>query len=225
MVADYTPHVLVEFGGSPVSYPGEIWACTLRGIMVTGGPDPTDFAADDYLEAVQSVLLTWWLDAANHTSANFYLKWIKANAIGADGKYINPVTHVYDYASPEPGSTAESNFAGFCTYAYTWETGIARGLAHRGRMYLPNAYPLVGGFETSASTTAIAQSGSLLLSALDNQASGVSTQELVFGIYSRKSAAHHDIIGCSADSVVDVQRRRKNRIAGTRSPIYPYAHP
>lgn len=221
----FTPHVLVSFGGSPTAFPREVWECSVRGIMVTGGPDPTDFDADAYLAAVGPLLIDWYVDSDNNMRTDMYLEWIKANAIGADGKYINPVSHTLDL-SPQVGTFSPGNQPGFCSFAYTWETGIARGRAHRGRMYPPNGYTMLNSYEiSSANALAASQSASLLLSHLDNQASGESTQELVFGIYSRIDGTHHDIIGASADNIVDVQRRRKNRVDGTRSPVYPYAHP
>lgn len=222
----YTPHVLVAFGGSWGFSTSEIWECTLRGGLVTGGPDPTDFDGDAYLGSVQGGLATWFGDTANHMSSLARLKWIKANAVGADGKYINPVTHVFDYSTAVSGSAVPGNLPGFCSLAYTWETGRARGTAHRGRMYTPNAFPLDTEFTVSPANGALnAQAGVALLEILDNSGSGISTQELTFGIYSRIDASHHDITGCSSDDTWDVQRRRKDRIPSVRSAVFPYAHP
>lgn len=221
----YTPHLLVAFGGGWSDSTTEVWECTLRA-RVQSGDDPTAFDSDTYLAAVEGPLATWFAAGTSSMAGHATLKWIKCNAILANGKYAKPTTSVFDYGTPPVGGGPSLGMPGFCTLAYTWETGLARGRAHRGRMYPPNAWTLATAFTVSSTNAASnAAAGAALLHALDNGASGEPTQELVFGIFSGLDASHHDITAVTSDNIFDVQRRRKNRIPSVRSIETLYVHP
>ena len=223
----YTPHILVAFGGSWTAQPNEVWECTIRGMLVTGTGSEADFAGDAYLASIATPLSTWFAASTSHMRGDAVLQWVKANAIGADGKYLNPTeTFVHDYSPAVAGSATVTQLPGFCSLAYTWETGNVRGTAKRGRMYPPNAFNVVGAMSVSTTDATTSVTAAIaLLHVIDNAASGISTQELIPSVMSRIDGAHHPIIGASSDTLWDVQRRRKNRATGTRSSNTSYVHP
>jgi hypothetical protein len=224
-VANYTPHLLVAFGGVWDDQPGEVWECTLRG-LVQSGDDPAAFDSDAYLASVAPSLSTWFSGGVALMAGHAQLKWLKCNAINATGHYTHPTTSVFDYSGTILGSGGSLVTPGFCSLAYTWETGIARGRAHRGRMYPPNSWPLATPFTVSAANAnSNGAAGAALLHALDNGASGIATQEINFGIFSALDASHHNIVACTSDNIFDVQRRRKNRVPSVRGTETLYVHP
>lgn len=222
----FTPHLLISFGGSWIDEPGEVWECTLRARPQTDGEAPEDFALDDYLAYVEGNLATFWASASNKMMIKASLEFLKINPVGADGRYILPTTHVYDYSPVIQGGVVANGLPGYCSLAWTWETGRNRGRAHRGRMYPPNVVPLTSAMRVSDGNAAdMAVTGQHLLTILDGGGSGIASQEVIPGVYSRIDGSHYDITGVSCDTIYDVQRRRKNRVTGDRQGPVPYAHP
>lgn len=219
----YTPHVLFAMGGHWLSDPEEIWECTVRLSADGGGGDTLD--CDAYLAAIATPLKTWYSAAGTGMVGFANLEWIKANHIGTDGKYVDTgVTHIRDY-TPVVSGGGVGVAPGYCTLAYTWETAVARGPGHRGRIYPPNATrALSGQFKVSnADATANSLNGAGLLAVLKNTAAGVAGTHGTPVVASKIGGAIHEITGCSSDNIYDVQRRRKNRIKGTRSAVAAFA--
>jgi|SRR5664279_691300 len=216
----YTPHVLFAFGGSWATDSSEVWECTVRLKADGGGGDTLDCAA--YLTATATQMSSWFSASDNGMSTAATLRWIKANHIGADGNYADKTTtHVYDYGTPSTGGVLAGSIPGFCSLAYTWETANARGPGHRGRIYPPNnTYnPSSSVFKVSGTAaTANAAAGAQLLNALKASSGAGLTATPV--IASKVNGAIVNITGCTSDNIYDVQRRRKNRVVGTRSAVH-----
>ena len=215
----YTPHVLFALGGSWTTDAGEIWECTVRLSGDGGGGVTID--PDAYLAAVSTPLGAWFTASGMDNQAK--LMWLKCNHIAADGTYVDKTnSHRFDYGAPVVGTTTHS-VPGFCTIAYTWETALKRGPGHRGRIYPPNASfqppDITGAFRiTDNIRDATAARGKNLLNVLRNTAGANGTKGLPV-VASKVNGALTPIIGCSADNVYDVQRRRKDRIPATRSAV------
>lgn len=214
----YTPHVLVAFGGSWTDTPSEVWECTVR-ILADGGGGVT-IDPDAYLAAIHAPLGAWFSAVGTKMASSATLKWLKANHIGADGKYVDETTtHLYDYPAPPVGGVAQAQ-PGYCTLAYTWETALLRGPGHRGRIYPPNCvYASATAFTVGASQRDNnAANGVALLTVLKNAAGENGTKGTPV-VASKVNGAVTHIIGCTSDDIMDVQRRRKNRAVGTRSAL------
>lgn len=219
-MVNYTPHYLVAFGGDFVGETGEGWECTLRVTEASGG-DVLDPVA--YLAAIKTPLSTWFAAATSKMTVESRLSWIKCNRIGPDGRYSDKAnSHRTDYATPVSGS-ASSAAPAFISLAYTWETGNARGRAHRGRMYPPSGYNCSSAMQVSTTDRdAAAAAGKALLAVFANAAgSNVQTKPMP-SIYSGLDATVHAITGVSVNSTYDVQRRRKAQVKGTRSAIVAF---
>ena len=219
----YTPHVLFVFGGSWAADLTEIWECTVR-LEANGGGGVT-LDCDAYLAAISLPLKTWFAAAGTAMSSRAQLKWIKANHVGADGRYVDgTTTHVRDYGPIVTGGAPDVG-PQFCTLAYTWETAVARGPAHRGRIYPPNATraPSTSFKVDSGQRDANAANGAGLLAVLKNTAGADAGTHATPCIASNIGGAIHAITGCTSDDIYDVQRRRKNRVVGSRSAAVAFA--
>lgn len=92
------------------------------------------------LDLIHPVLSNWWDDTTPSTGPGFIsqakLQGFKLNRIGTDGRYMDPVTHEHVYTTPINGPTA-SFYAPQLTAAVSLRTTVERGLASKGRIYLP----------------------------------------------------------------------------------------
>lgn len=220
MTVQYQPHTLIEFGGTITGVSqNDIWTCGLRIVGFNElGPlvDPAS-----YMNAIQANLSSWWASTTRvpRMPSTATLDWLKVNNIGADGKYSDKTnTNRHDYTPVPGGGTA--TMPGFCAVVGTWETANRRGLAHRGRMYLPlTTAALQSGSEMSNSTRdqCVSVYASLYSTLVTHFNTGANRAQGI--IASSKNAAWNQITGVSCDSVIDVQRRRKNAIKGSRSAV------
>lgn len=214
----FAPHTLIEFGGTIVSAGGnDIWACGLR-VLDTNAfgplPDPAT-----YQESIAPSLSTFWSTSTHHIPAAATLQYLKVNNIGADGKYVDKAnTNRHDYSSVA-GGAASTGAPAYVGLVGTWETGNARGLAHRGRMYLPNSALSCTGNEVSTTVRDAVRSDYVALFAVLCTHFAAGANSAVGVVASSKNGSFHIITGVSVDTVVDVQRRRKNATKGTRSTV------
>jgi len=96
------------------------------------GAVPPATVPQGVIDAVQ----TFWQGAPPIISQNARLVTLKLNEIGTDGKYVSPITVLYDFPSVVPG-TGGSTPTPQTSLAVTLTTPILRGRAHAGRFYLP----------------------------------------------------------------------------------------
>lgn len=108
-------------------------------VAASGGGDMS--AADDALATeISSLIATWWPantgTVAVQLPAQAKLTSVKVNRINSAGLYEDPVTIEHVYGSPIAGGTGVIQPAQMAT-AVTLRTAVERGLASKGRMYLP----------------------------------------------------------------------------------------
>lgn len=215
----YVPHTRVTFGGANQQIPGEIWSCNVN----VQRPAP-DFGPlldhEAYLNAIQAALTAWFVSSTNKISNVATLAYVKANAIGTDGKYSDPtVTHQHNYTSTIVGGSAPSAMWGLLSFATSWTTARMRGVGSHGRVYLPN-YTLPPAANGGVTIDVTAQSllltaGKGLLTVLAS--SGATLCEPIVASKGGKSGGgiNSKITGVRIGNVVDVQRRRKNALLET----------
>lgn len=225
-MVNYTSHHLVAFGGHFVGQTKEGWECTVRVSSNGGGGEVLD--EEVYLSSIMPNLKTWFASPQNAMNVLSTLEYIKCNRIGADGRYVDKTnTHRRDFAAVAGNVGAVG--PGFLSIAVTFHTAKLRGRAHMGRIYLPNnCKSLTSAMQISATdATAVANAGARLLRLLKNPttapsgwgtdtwAGGTGTSPTP-GIYSAIDGSVNAITATSADTVMDVQRRRKEQVTGTR---------
>lgn len=77
------------------------------------------------------------------------LDWIKFNRIGLDGRYTEQETVLHEFGvNPVNGTATTANFAPQTALAVTLRTAVQRGLAARGRYFLP-----IPGYQLGSSGT------------------------------------------------------------------------
>lgn len=222
----YTPHVLVAIIGGWSSDDEEVWENTVRLRGDGGGGVALDPEA--YLTAIKAPLATWFSAVGTNMSPRAQLKTVKVNHVGADGRYVDPgTTHLRDYLPVVGGGapyTGSNLLPGKTCLAYTWETDLARGPGHRGRIYPPNTFDTnVSPFRVSNANAAInAANGAGLLAVLKNTG-GADGARGIPVIASRLAGQITDITAVTSDNIYDVQRRRGNRIPSVRSARVSFA--
>lgn len=237
----FPKHALVQLvgGWNTVDMANEKWCTNIR--VHTGGAagyylqDPQGYA-----DAIALTIKTWFT-TGSVTRNDTQIQQVKVNNINEDGHYVDPVTH--GTALTGATGTILTSAPAFSTLCMTFETGRTTGLARRGRMYFPYAAAPVSG--NSAAVTGgvrdslVTKSKALLACLLINEPggshylvrpaivsrghrtgyrtiTGVGGSERLVPLYEAAGAGPNDITGISADTVLDVQRRRKNRASGPR---------
>lgn len=213
----------MAFGGSLHQSSGlsEVWNCSVN--LYTGIPagewlsDPQAWA-----DAVSTPLATWFGASTTSMASSAFLEYVKVNNIDTLGHYADGVTHEHLYGTPISGAVA-AVAPTFCSIAITWETGLQRGLASRGRIYPPNpTASSIGSQITTGAVDLFATAGKALLSLILDTLDGTTVVNPVVcskgGIHSSVGVVRH-ITGVSVDNIYDTQRRRKNRDQAIRHTI------
>jgi len=80
---------------------------------------------------------TWWAGIGQHVPSSTALTYVKVNVVGQDGRYVNQEkTFRKDRASALTGG-ATATMPAEVALVVTLNTAAARGLASKGRVYLP----------------------------------------------------------------------------------------
>jgi hypothetical protein len=220
-VSDYDRrHVLAQWGGDLPG--GEIWSNSVRLAGSEEGANSSVPSHDDMLawlngpakDAVSAFHAS--ADAQVHASAK--LTFLKLNAVDIHGRYIEPNTMEYIYPTPVAGGTSFMLHPNQCTLVVAWTTGLSRGPAHRGRIYLPLPGMSVqsDGRISAGNAGQVASAAAIFIKALADQPgldAGVSDMRAV--VMSRRAGTPdtHEITGVDVGRVIDTQRRRRAELA------------
>ena len=222
-MVSYHPHTLVTFGGvlNWLQPDHEIWQCGVR-VMKPGNPGAPLDDHDAYLAQIVDPLAAWFAhDTAPAFPGSTNLGWVKANPIGANGKYSDDTTHVHDYSTPQTGGGAGNvGVPDILCVCLSWQTRKAirrASYATHGRIYPPSygvaAAP--GAMRLTAGVAAAwAQRGADLLTLLKG-----STVPAIPVIASGHGGEYEHITGCRVGDVYDVQRRRKDALREVYSDV------
>lgn len=189
---------------------GETWS---MGFRMTGmgfdGPQAGEEAA---LAELVTRIQTWW-GTQNVMGAGVWLGTIKYNNINMSGKYTFPYTVRHDFPT-QLSSASTCTHPNQVAMVATLETGQTRGLAHRGRIYLPLPPMPVGtdGKISEANATGAAATVKGLLDTI-NAAPG-SGRVLIgskVGV-----GAFRNVTGVSVGRVLDTMRSRRTSLTEGR---------
>lgn len=203
-------HMLLSFGGPLFS--GEQWSCGLRSTPNFGdGSQFNQGALDD----IVPVLGAWW-SALTVVQTSAKLGWAKFNRIGSDGKYVSDESFTHFWEPVLSTSGTSPTLPPQVALAVTLETGVQRGLAARGRIFLPvvgGGLDVDGRISESAAGLVATQVANLLTSL-----NGIATYG-VTSVYSDvREGAVRPITGVSCGRVLDTMRSRRNQITEERPP-------
>lgn len=202
-------HYLLAFGG-PLST-NEQWSCTLRMSAAFAAQDQAGEEAA--LEGIVQVLTFQWAQQ-NPVSGDARVSFVKYNRVGVDGKYTRETTNQVDIAPPLLSAAGGVHPLQIALVA-TLETSVERGLANKGRIYLPSPwYPCSEPNRTisagSAQGAATWVAG--LITAL-NDVAGVGT---VIVASKTRAGAIRPVTGVNVGTVLDTMRSRRTSLLESR---------
>lgn len=178
---------------------------------------PTQLSAD----AIRDAWSTFFISDAAKISKEYVFTTAKVASIGSDGHtvesevfYSHPATTISGY------STHSSNLPPQCALVSTLTTVRPRGLASKGRMYLPGVIgPVTAtGKLTSSDVSGIANGMKTFYDAV-NASFDVPGQIILAakgtGAFPGLTAQNEWVTGFKIGDVVDTQRRRRNNLVET----------
>jgi hypothetical protein len=219
-------HVLCTWGGTLPG--GEQWTCGLRlasGVSEAGlAPLPlgiSDSFLSDLLGSYVPAIKTFHTTAATGINSACKLTYVKAAAIGVDGKYLPDQTSVArsDFAPLAGGHTAQTppNQVALCV---TTKTARLRGHAHQGRFFLPLVsidVSNVDGLMSAGNAAGVAAQAKILIEALsDIPGVDIITSPGAAVMSKIGSGATNRITGVAVGRVLDTQRRRRRSLPESR---------
>lgn len=188
----------------------EEWSIGLR--MLANGFDGTQEDQQNRLDLVRAAFESWWT-GQNVISSACTVQTLKLNRIDTNGKYLYDYTIRHDYATPltAPQTSTHPNQVSLVA---TLETGLTRGLAHRGRLFLPVPPMPVGtdGRMSQANAAGAATKVAELITALN----GVAITDDVVVMSQVNAGASRPVTGVSVGRVLDTMRSRRTSLAEGR---------
>jgi hypothetical protein len=215
----YPPHRLLAFGGSwnDPAIDQEIWSCSMRFDQFSAGPLGDEIVGNEAAQKVQRFFNT----VAFAPKAT--LEYVKFNPIGPDGKYANETETTEVFFQPPLIRTGTGQLLPLQnTIAVSWTTARSRGIASKGRMFLPGMNAdwmtnigLIGGAHREALVAACKLF-------IEDCRTWTSEYVGVPAIVSQGAqggagpGVAEPIIGVNVGNVVDTQRRRRNALVEAR---------
>lgn len=212
----YAPHFLFSFGGKLGG--GEIWNCGVRCFPVEDSPVTPEPIPQYQMDNLAAKLKTWFSAPTSNHASSASLTWLKLNAIGPDGKYLNKnTTNIADILLCQGGVNAK--VGSFLSVATTWLTARTRPPGAFGRIYLPNygvQYDALDPLTIAPATQDIvANAGKALLNIVTGKGLAPNLPDRRFYVpcvASEVDGSLNIITKVAVGRVYDVQRRRKEEI-------------
>lgn len=225
----YPDHYLLAWGGSIYGGP-EQWVNTMR--LVPQGWD--EFGSSWVLPAfdidggamddVANDVRTHFQNPDSGYSSDVRLEWVKFNAIASTGRYKDTTTtHRKDIATPFPAGTGSCAFPAQVSMAVTFKTNRGRGLASRGRVFVPspNKGLMPGSGRMSQGNIAlVAAAWKTFITNVNNWPGYDVASSPQCAVVSNRSAtgAFSKIHAVTVGDVLDTQRRRREQLVEAYCP-------
>lgn len=198
-------HYYFTFGG-PLGNQ-EQWSSGLR-LDSANNSGLTQAQEEAALLDLSTKLRTAWAQATNPSGSTAGLTWEKANLVGADGKYVRDYTNVIDHA--QVVSPNASAYPLQVSMAITLTTAAERGLASKGRIFMPAPWqPLSGPDKTWSTAQSLVAAN--WMAALINSINDANALGNVVVASSTRTGATRSVRGVSVGSVPDTMRSRRNK--------------
>lgn len=177
------------------------------------------------LASLAGVVGTWFPKRLTAVGPGFYssvtLTSLKVNLIGTDGKYVLDTTNEHVYTTPIAGGFS-GNFIPQAAVVASVRTASERGLASKGRFYLPPTEAFAGAAlgtdlrMSAANCTSLATNVADLVDKLNDAfAAGASGDEGVMrlgNVSNVRTGAQKVATGIAVGRVVDTIRSRRNKL-------------
>jgi hypothetical protein len=206
-------HMLLAFGGG-VASGAEEWSCTLRSTPAVASPD-SQSATEAALAELVPILEAWFPPVGGRLTS---LAWAKFNHISQDGKYRWPFSVTYEWPTPVPGNASSAPiFPPQVSTVVTLHTDKGRGLASKGRMFLPGSQGTLGadGRLTAVFRDALQTSMATFIGNL-NAAAGYGVTKIYSQGGVANTPAEEVVTGVSVGRVLDTMRSRRRSMQEER---------
>lgn len=198
-------HKLLAFGGTLRT--DEAWTCSMR--MTIEGFDGDQAAEQALCDNYADVLKIF---AANNSiiGSDCSLEFVKWNTIGTDGRYLMPYTILTEIDPAVPMGSGTSGHVNQAALVVTLETGVPRGLANRGRLYLPLPRAAVG--STGRITSSLVSGMATQMRDLLDDLNGIATTSRVCVASGVREGAIRPVTSVRVGDVIDTMRSRRAQV-------------
>jgi hypothetical protein len=207
----------------------EIWQNNIRFATTSGAL--VDFVDEqETLEQLETAFRAMGMTQLGYSNATL-CTWMKFNEINGEGRYAGAGTTRIDMLPPMAGQSPPSTFAPQLALAVSWATDTLRGLASKGRIFIPMPFVSVDatGQIPPANRQNIATKWAQLLADVNN-APGLDTNTLTASVVSGGRQAPRSpvaagvarqIVRVRVGSVLDTMRSRRNALdeSYTEAPV------
>lgn len=212
----------------PMAYPHRVARVTLSGTMFGGqeiwstgffmgfegqdAPAITDTGVSDISNAWQ----TFFSNASSEISNKYQYTMCKVQMLGVDGKALPDTAKYYSPVSAVNGGSASQALPPQIALVATLANSLPRGLATKGRMFLPGVNALVDstGHIGTGTTTAIATNLQTFFGAIMNDADtpGRAVLASLGNSLQLRPGEIRNVTQIRVGNVYDTQRRRRNAL-------------
>ena|ERR1700722_6469412 len=189
--------------------PGDSWSCTMHTSGSLG------------LTAAQSAWQTAWTELWNGLAppadninqlCSTFLSCTQVSTAALDPVSLRETANTATTIAL-PGTAASDALPAQCSLCVSW-TSSTPGRSGRGRMYLPQ---FTAGFLSAAGTGLITTAcQTIVKTAATNLLASLNSSGLTPSLVSRTTKVVTPITGGSVDNIIDTQRRRRDKIIGSR---------
>ena len=204
------PLIKLSFGGSMADE--DIWTNGLSIIQNTAADTIALFGsleAQDFAAAAAAFYVNGSPSANNYVS----LDWIKIALVGTDGKYLQDAK-IYDLPVPDTGAGTFA-VSPQDSVVVSLVTDFKRGLAKRGRIYLPAGFSVpvaTDGRLSSTSITGLLAKVKIFFDAIEVIISGGDLGGRIVVASSVGAGMFHEVTSLEIGNIMDNQNRRRNRL-------------
>lgn len=211
-IPTFQPHFTLAWGGHfRQGTAAETWSN--RMVLTSATTLMSDAEADTALPAIVTALANFFADTNIGWTPFVSLQYVKLNRVDAAGLYVNQGATRATYIEPaqiaadrnNPGAPLPTQ----CCLVATLTTGVARGRAHIGRLYLPVLDPpgRISGLIDAGYAATIATKVATMIGAVNTACPG----DTDVSIASTFGPAHK-VTGVRVGQVVDTMRSRRRSL-------------
>jgi len=206
------PHAFIKLSISGTTADTDIWSNGLSLVGANTG-DAVDCFANLEPEDLAAITTTFYRTTGNSMNSFNTLNTIKLALIGTDGKYLED-PKIYDYPTASPGA-GNFNVSPQDTVVLSLVTPNKRGLAKRGRIYLPAGFaqptPTTGRLSTVSQDTVLAKAKTWIdAMTVIIQAANSSVNVCVAS--NVREGDFNEVLSLEVGDIMDNQSRRRNRL-------------
>lgn len=185
---------------------------------------PTDVAVSSaLLTTIAAAVSGWWTGVGAtglQVPSTVKLAYIKLNRIDVDGHYADEVSMTHIYPTPVNGGSAAVDYPPQLAAVVSLRTAFDRGLASKGRMYIPSPLgfitPGADGRASASSAARVASSVAGLINNINAAYTSIGGGDFtgrVAVFSSTREGAWHAVTRTQAGRVVDTMRSRRSSLA------------